>query len=116
MLTIQLPLSVINGKEDEAVSLLNIVFAEISQWCIKNINLQIMHPTKCKAMIISRKNFIGPLKPDYTNTTNKVLGVNIDNKLTWEQHIKVNRRLSKDSQKNKQLINLQPHKLEKYLL
>jgi hypothetical protein len=77
----------VTGKnEDEAVSLLNILFAEISQWCKKN-KLTI-HPTKCKAMIISRNTFIGPLKPVkwgdttldyiYTNTT-KDLEVNIDN-------------------------------------
>ena len=76
------------------MSLLNILFSEISRWCTKN--KLTVHPTKCKVMIISRRNFIGPLQNvkwenttlDYTNTI-KVLGVIIDNKLSWEPHIKV---------------------------
>ena len=52
---------VIGKNEDEVVTLLNIIFSEISTWCSTN-NLKI-HPTKCKVMLISRKRFTGPLKP-----------------------------------------------------
>ena len=84
---------VIGKNEDEVVTLLNIVFSEISKWC--NTNNLTIHPTKCKVIIISRKSFTGPLKPvkwgnkclEYTDKV-KVLGVYTDNKLTWKPHIK----------------------------
>ena len=80
-------------NEDEVVTLLNIVFSEISKWC--NTNNLTIHPTKCKVIIISRKSFTGSLKPvkwgnkclEYTDKV-KVLGIYIDNKLTWKPHIK----------------------------
>ena len=80
-------------NEDEAVTLLNTVFSEISKWC--NTNNLTIHPTKCKVIIISRKSFTGSLKPvkwgnkclEYTDKV-KVLGIYIDNKLTWKPHIK----------------------------
>ena len=84
---------VIGKNEDEVVTLLNIIFSEISKWC--SINSLKIHPTKCKVMLISRKSFTGPLKPvkwgnkclEYTDKV-KVLGIYIDNKLTWKPHIK----------------------------
>ena len=84
---------VIGKNEDEVVTLLNIIFSEISKWC--SINSLKIHPTKCKVMLISRKSFTGPLKPvkwgnkclEYTDKV-KVLGIYIDNKLTWKIHIK----------------------------
>ena len=60
-----------------------------------NTNNLTIHPTKCKVIIISRKSFTGPLKPvkwgnkclEYTDKV-KVLGIYIDNKLTWKPQIK----------------------------
>ena len=83
----------IGKNEDEVVTLLNIIFSEISKWCSMN-SLKI-HPSKCKVMLISRKSFTGPLKPvkwgnkflEYTDKV-KVLGIYIDNKLPWKPHIK----------------------------
>ena len=83
----------IGKNEDEVVTLLNIIFSEISKWC--SINSLKIHPSKCKVMLISRKSFTGPLKPvkwgnkflEYTDKV-KVLGIYIDNKLPWKPHIK----------------------------
>ena len=60
-------------------------------WC--ELNRLTIHPTKCEAMIISRKQFIGPLQQvlcanlviDLSKEV-KSLGLLIDNKLSWEYH------------------------------
>ena len=84
---------IIRKNEDEVVTLLDIIFSEISKWC--SINNLTIRPTKCKVMLNSRKSFTGPLKPvkcgnkclEYRDKV-KVPGIYIDNKLTWKPHIK----------------------------
>ena len=84
---------VIGKNDNEVVTLLNIVLSKISKCC--SINNLTIHPTKWKVILISRKSFTGPLKPvkwqnkylKYTDKV-KVLGIYIDNKVTWKPHIK----------------------------
>ena len=53
-----------------------------------------LHPDKSEVMIIRKNAFIGPLPPvrsgnmiiKYTNTA-KILGIAIDNRITWKQHV-----------------------------
>ena len=84
---------VIGKNDNEVVTLLNIVLSKISKCC--SINNLTIHPIKWKVILISRKSFTGPLKPvkwrnkylKYTDKV-KVLGIYIDNKVTWKPHIK----------------------------
>ena len=72
---------------------LNEIGIEIKQWCEKN-RLTI-HSDKSEVMIITRQDFVGPLRPvrigdniiKYKNSVTS-LGVTIDNHLKWDQQIK----------------------------
>ena len=66
---------------------------EIVKWCDRNCLT--IHPDKTEAMLLTRINFIGPLRPIKLgdNVINFVshshsLGFNIDNQLNWGHHIK----------------------------
>lgn len=79
---------VIGGTIDQVSQLLNVFLADICSWC--ELNRLTIHPKKCEAMIISRKQFIGRLQQvrcanlviDLSNVV-KSLGLLIDNKLSW---------------------------------
>ena len=65
---------------------------EIAKWCNRNV---VIHPDKTEIMLLTRKDFIGPLRPiklgDHViSLVNKShsLGFTIDNKLSWGCHIK----------------------------
>ena len=65
---------------------------DISRWSCKN-HLTI-HPTKSVLMIMQPKTFIGPLpqilldgKPVKVVSKAKCLGITIDNKLSWNEHV-----------------------------
>ena len=78
---------------EEVVDSLNEIGIEIKQWCEKN-RLTI-HSDKSEVMIITRQDFVGPLRPvkigdsiiKYKNSVTS-LGVTIDKHLKWDQQIK----------------------------
>ena len=70
----------------------------MSEWCKRN-QLTI-HTGKSEAMIITRQDFIGPLRPvmigneiiKYVRKATS-LGIEIDNHLRWESQVKKSRSL-----------------------
>ena len=84
---------VIGDTVDEIVLVLQEVLDQVYTWCVKN--RLIIYEGKSEAMILSTSPFIGPLKPlklvedfiRYISST-ACLGVTIDDKLSWSQHIK----------------------------
>ena len=65
---------------------------EVNLWCQK-YKLTI-HPSKSEAIIMMKRLFVGPIRPimigtNVINAVNEVvcLGINVDNRLTWEQQI-----------------------------
>ncbi|KAL9982533.1 hypothetical protein ACROYT_G004584 [Oculina patagonica] len=77
---------------DNVTTLLNDALNELLLWC--RVNSLFPHPRKCEAMVLFRGRFIGPLKPLRLGHQNidwvvhsRLLGVIIDNKLTWSRHI-----------------------------
>ena len=84
---------VIGDTVDEIVLVLQEVLDQVYTWCL--MNRLIIHEGKSEAMILSINPFIGPLKPlklgenfiQYISST-ACLGVTIDDKLSWSQHIK----------------------------
>ena len=60
-----------------------------------NTNKLSIYPKKCKVLIISKRRIIGPLQEITINSQTvevvthcKCLGINIDQDLTWHQHVK----------------------------
>ena len=82
----------IGESVDSVSNMLNNAPKELEDWSSKNH--LVPHPKKCEAMILLRGSFTGPLNTlTLCNHTIKwvthvrLLGVTIDNKLTWSQHI-----------------------------
>lgn len=82
----------IGESVDSVTNTLNNALKELEDWSSKN-NL-VPHPKKCEAMMLKRGSFTGPLNAlTLCNHTIKwvtyarLLGVTIDDKLTWAQHI-----------------------------
>ena len=82
----------IGESVDSVTNALNNAIKELEDWSSKN-NL-VPHPKKCEAMMLLRGSFTGPLNAlSLCNHTIKwvtharLLGVTIDDKLTWAQHI-----------------------------
>ena len=71
---------------------LNNALADLKKWC--DNNLLVPHLDKCKAMIMQRQPFIGPIQAlrlgnntiNWT-TSEQLLGVHVDNKMTWSDHV-----------------------------
>ena len=71
---------------------LNNVLAELQEWCDRNS--MVPHPEKCKAMIVQCKStFTGPIQAIRLgnniikwSTSERLLGVQVDNKLSWSDH------------------------------
>ena len=76
---------------DAAISRLNRALAELRVWC--NSNHLIPHPGKCRAMLMHRGNFTGPVQQlllgdniiEWTESE-RLLGVQVDHKLSWTNH------------------------------
>ena len=71
---------------------LNNVLADLRVWC--DSNSMVPHPEKCIAMIMQHKStFTGPIQAlrlgnniiKWT-TSERLLGVQVDNKLSWSDH------------------------------
>ena len=81
------------GKNLEDVTdQLNDAARELYEWCRKN--QLTVHTGKTEAMIISHKNFTGPLSPIWFGTSiikyvtqSTSLGITIDNKLSWDKQL-----------------------------
>ena len=69
---------------DLLTNVLNNVLAELQECCDRN--LLVLHPEKCKAMIMQRKStFTGHNIIKWT-TSERLLGEQVDNKLPWSDH------------------------------
>ena len=96
----------IGDSMDDVCSKIQVSITEIAKWCNRNIST--IHPNKTEILFLTRKDFIGPLKPiklgdheiSFVNKSH-CLGFTIDNKLSWEYHI--NDLASSMSKKVKQL-------------
>ena len=82
----------IGESVDSVTNTLNNAQKELKDWSSKN-NL-VPHPNKCEAMMLLRGSFTGPFNAlalrNHTIkwvTSARLLGVTIDDKLTWAQHI-----------------------------
>ena len=82
---------VVGSSIDEIIQKLNDVAQQIHGWCIKN--KLTVHTKKSKVMILQQRRLIGPLLPVKMNqkcleyvTSEKVLGIKIDEKLSWKEH------------------------------
>ena len=83
----------IGRDSDMIVSSLQCILSQLHIWC--TANRLIAHESKTKAMIIFRSVFIGPLpalrygtKTIKLKSSSKCLGLTIDNKLSWQDHIR----------------------------
>jgi len=83
----------ISGSVDSVMIKIDCMVSKISKWA--NVNGLSIHPGKSKIMILSSKVFVGPLpiiKLDgseveiVSNVT--CLGVKIDDKLLWSEHVR----------------------------
>ena len=79
-----------------------------------------IHPAKAELMLLSKSKFIGPLQkiclgPNELSFVSKAtcLGIHIDNKLSWSQHVKtLSKRFSARVKKLEHLKGLDNHILE----
>ena len=85
-------LSVIGENVDEVFAALNTMVKNVLQWSM--INQLTTHPIKTEAMLIRKSSFIGPLPPLRFGSgfirlveSSTCLGVKLDNKLLWSDHI-----------------------------
>lgn len=82
----------IGDNPDDVIIELNRLFKEICSFCW--LNKLTLHNGKSEVMIMQRDQFVGALllvkwediQIDYT-TKKKLVGVVIDNKLTWRDHL-----------------------------
>ena len=83
----------IGNTTDEAAIALQVILDQLQTWCQKN--RLIIHEGKCDAVLLDTKPFIGPLKPlvwgDKTieyKSFSVCLGIVIDERLSWANHVK----------------------------
>ena len=81
------------GKDiEEVIDMMNEAAKELFNWCKKN--QLTVHTGKTEAMIISHRDFTGPLRPVWFGTSiisyvthSTCLGTTIDNKLSWNKQL-----------------------------
>ena len=83
----------IGNTTDEVAIALQVILDQLQNWCHKN--RLIIHEGKCDAVLLDTKPFIGPLKPlvwgDKTieyRSFSVCLGIAIDERLSWANHVK----------------------------
>ena len=83
----------IGNTTDEVAIALQVILDQLQTWCQKN--RLIIHEGKCDAVLLDTKPFIGPLKPlvwgDKTieyRSFSVCLGIVIDERLSWANHVK----------------------------
>ena len=69
---------------DLLTNALNNVLAELQECCDRN--LSVLHPEKCKAMIMQRKSTFSGNNIIKWTTSERLLGEQVDNKLPWSDH------------------------------
>eukprot|EP00794_Sanderia_malayensis_P001852 gene1852-2086_t len=84
---------VIGNSADEISVSIEEVLQGINEWCKQNCLT--IHPDKTEVMMISRKKIVGPLRPIKLQNhivkyvaESKCLGMTVDNRLSWKNHIK----------------------------
>jgi hypothetical protein len=85
----------IRDSANEVVSTLNKALSELNEWCIANQLTP--HPQKSEVMLLSRQRIIGPLAPVFLGDQmikwvkkTKLLGMVIDENLSWNEHTGLN--------------------------
>ena len=83
----------IGNTTDEVAIALQVILDQLQTWCQKN--RLIIHEGKCDVVLLDTKPFIGPLKPliwgDKTieyRSFSVCLGIAIDERLSWANHVK----------------------------
>ena len=84
----------IGNTTDEVAIALQVILDQLQTWCQKN--RLIIHEGKCDAVLLDTKPFIGPLKlpliwGDKTieyRSFSVCLGIVIDERLSWANHVK----------------------------
>ena len=83
----------IGNTTDEVAIALQVILDQLQTWCQKN--RLIIHEGKCDAVLLDTKPFISPLKPliwgDKTieyRSFSVCLGIVIDERLSWANHVK----------------------------
>ena len=78
---------------DEVLSNIQKAIADLNKWA--KDNFMTIYPAKTELMLLSKSKFIGPLQkiclgPNELSFVSKAtcLGIHIDNKLSWSQHVK----------------------------
>lgn len=81
----------ISKDADDATAQLNKALSELYEWCLKNKLTP--HPKKCEAMLITRSNCMGPIRPLFIGSSNvkwvsktRLLGMTVDDRLSWIPH------------------------------
>ena len=108
----------IGKTDDEVLSNIQKAIADINKWA--KDNFMTIHPAKTELMLLSKSKFNGPLQkiclgPNELSFVSKAtsLGIHIDNKLSWSQHVKtLSKRFSARVKKLKHLKGLDNHILE----
>ena len=82
----------IGDTADEAIAKLNRALQEVYDWC--GGNQLTPHPGKSEAMLLCMGDPTGPIAPVFLGdssikwvTKARVLGLTVDNKLTWDVHV-----------------------------
>ena len=101
--TNDLPSAVTSGSifmfaDDTTVTSLNRALSELNSWCLDNSLTP--HSIKCKAMLLMRKPYIGPLisvtigeeRIEWVKHT-RILGITFDDMLFWVHHLTFKKQL-----------------------
>ena len=101
------------GKDiEEVIDMMNEAAKELFNWCKKN--QLTVHTGKMEAMIISHRDFTGPLRPVWFRTSitsyvthSTCLGIPIDDKLSWNKQLsKVTTSFNSKLKELRRLCNL----------